>query len=217
MDSAENAKILSRKEREKFARQQDILNAARDLFIRKGFHNTTLEEIAHHAEFGKGTIYNYFGSKEELFYGIIEQLGAETFELIKSALATPGGAREKLTAYAKAIIAQARSHTDLFRLIFQEMHRAESPEYKEKLKQLDVRRKESLELALQPIREDIQAGKIRAIDPVKMIALFDGMVRSYCIDLFKNHLLLSTDDAEAAANFIVTVFFDGVMERNLEG
>ena len=217
MDSADNPKALSRKEREKFARQQDILNAARELFIRKGYHNTTLEEIAHHAEFGKGTIYNYFSSKEELFYGIIEQLASETFELIHVALTTPGSAREKLTAYAKAIITQARSHTDLFRLILQEMHRADSPEYKEKLRHLDARRKASLELAVKPITDEIQANRIRSIDPVKMIALFDGMVRSYCIDLFRNQLLLSAEDADAAANFIVTVFFDGVTERNFEG
>ncbi len=68
---------LCRKERERLARQQDILTAARELFLRQGYHETTLEEIARHAEFGKGTIYNYFDSKEDLFLAIFDQLIGE--------------------------------------------------------------------------------------------------------------------------------------------
>ena len=98
-------RVLPRKEREKRARQEEILTAARALFALKGYHDTTLEEIAHHAEFGKGTIYNYFSSKEELFYGIIDQLTAETVELaLASIRSTNGSAREKLTAYATAML-----------------------------------------------------------------------------------------------------------------
>ncbi|MBK7257414.1 MAG: helix-turn-helix transcriptional regulator [Ignavibacteriae bacterium] len=64
---------LSRKEREKRARQQDILKAARELIATKGFRDTTLDEIAQKAEFGKGTLYNYFASKEDIFHAIIDQ------------------------------------------------------------------------------------------------------------------------------------------------
>jgi AcrR family transcriptional regulator len=217
MEQANSPLMLPRKEREKIARQQDILKAARELFLSKGYHNTTLEEIARHAEFGKGTIYNYFTSKEELFYGIIEQLANETFELIKAALATPGGAREKLTAYAKSIIMQSRSNADLFRLIFQEIHRPDNQGYKEMPSKLDARRKESLKLILKPLTEEIHAQKIRSLDPEKMVAVFDAMVRFYCIDLVKNQLQLSLDEIDADAAFIISIFFDGVAERNPKG
>ena len=50
---------LSRKEREKRARQQDILKAARELIATKGFRDTTLDEIAQKAEFGKGMLQNF--------------------------------------------------------------------------------------------------------------------------------------------------------------
>ena len=64
---------LTRREREKLARQQDIVNAALELFAAKGFRDTTLDEIAQKAEFGKGTLYNYFASKEDIFHAIIDQ------------------------------------------------------------------------------------------------------------------------------------------------
>ncbi|MDP4176115.1 MAG: TetR family transcriptional regulator, partial [Bacteroidota bacterium] len=43
---------LSRKEREKLFRKQEIQLAAAKLFAEKGFNNTTLEDIAASAEFG---------------------------------------------------------------------------------------------------------------------------------------------------------------------
>lgn len=87
---SENSRhVLSRKEREKQLRQREILSSARELFLQKGYHNTTLEEIAQHAEFGKGTIYNYFSSKEELFYGILDDLIDEVHETAQSSINTP--------------------------------------------------------------------------------------------------------------------------------
>lgn len=48
-------------------KRQDILNSAMELFREKGFHNTRMEEIALKAGVGKGTLYEYFTSKQEIF------------------------------------------------------------------------------------------------------------------------------------------------------
>jgi AcrR family transcriptional regulator len=61
---------LSRKERERMTRESEILSAAEKLFTVKGFENTTMEEIAKLSEFTKRTVYQYFGSKENLFWPI---------------------------------------------------------------------------------------------------------------------------------------------------
>lgn len=52
---------------EKTNKKELILSAAQDIFIRKGYHSTTSEEIAKEAGVGKGTIYQYFGSKADIF------------------------------------------------------------------------------------------------------------------------------------------------------
>lgn len=44
-----------------------ILNSAFEIFRTKGFHNTKIEEIAKHAGIGKGTVYEYFSGKKEIF------------------------------------------------------------------------------------------------------------------------------------------------------
>ena len=62
--------IRDRKEREKEARRQAILDAARDVFSRDGFQTATMDQIAEAAELGKGTLYLYFPSKHDLFITI---------------------------------------------------------------------------------------------------------------------------------------------------
>lgn len=59
--------IQERKKREKENRRQQILAASKQLFADRGFHQTTMEEIANAAELSPGTIYLYFKSKDELF------------------------------------------------------------------------------------------------------------------------------------------------------
>ena len=62
---------MNRKERERLFKKQEILDAAIKIFATKGFKATTLDEIAEKSEFGKGTIYNYFSNKEEIYKEII--------------------------------------------------------------------------------------------------------------------------------------------------
>lgn len=56
--------VNSRRDRKKIATRSQILAAAIDLFSRRGLDAVTIEEIAAAADVGKGTIYNYFATKE---------------------------------------------------------------------------------------------------------------------------------------------------------
>jgi TetR/AcrR family transcriptional repressor of mexJK operon len=53
------------------AKRADILMAAGDLFMKKGFGGTTMDDIASLANVSKLTVYNHFGSKENLFSEVI--------------------------------------------------------------------------------------------------------------------------------------------------
>ncbi len=64
--------IAERKQREKEARIRQIQNSAASIFYKKGYGDTTMDEIAQAAEISKATIYLYFKSKEDLYFGIIE-------------------------------------------------------------------------------------------------------------------------------------------------
>jgi AcrR family transcriptional regulator len=57
--------------RRKQARPQELLNAALELFVEKGFSATRSDEVASRAGVSKGTLYLYFPSKEELFKAVV--------------------------------------------------------------------------------------------------------------------------------------------------
>jgi TetR/AcrR family transcriptional regulator len=62
-----------RHERRKDARPGELLAAALDLFVEKGFAATKAEEVAHRAGVSKGTLFLYFASKEELFKAVVRE------------------------------------------------------------------------------------------------------------------------------------------------
>jgi len=62
---------IRRKEREREARREAILEAARRVLARKGLHDATLDEIAEEAELSKGTLYNYYKDKQDLVVSLV--------------------------------------------------------------------------------------------------------------------------------------------------
>lgn len=58
-------------------KKQQILNAAYDLFINKGYNSSSIQDILDEATVSKGTFYNYFGSKAECLMAIMDSIGSE--------------------------------------------------------------------------------------------------------------------------------------------
>jgi len=59
-----------RREREKQKRREQILDAARKVFAKRGFKGATIEDIAGEAELSTGTLYLYFKSKDEMYFSL---------------------------------------------------------------------------------------------------------------------------------------------------
>lgn len=70
---AEGAKVEARWTRRKDARPAELLAAALDLFVERGYAGTRLDDVASRAGVSKGTLYLYYSSKEELFKAVIRE------------------------------------------------------------------------------------------------------------------------------------------------
>ncbi len=107
-----------RKVREFESRRRLILATAKDLFVRKGFAGVTLDDIASGIEFSKGTIYNHFGSKEEIYATILlEHLDILLAEL-QEAMGTAKDMAGRLWNSMKAYVRFYREHREHFKLLF---------------------------------------------------------------------------------------------------
>ena len=95
-------------------KREKILLAAQELFSEKGFHETTVEEIARQANVAKGTVYIYFDSKEQLFKEVIKsgfkELKRKTEEKIEST--------SKPLKKIKLIVETYFNYFDIYRSLF---------------------------------------------------------------------------------------------------
>lgn len=64
----------TRQARRAARRKAEILEAAANVFAENGFHRSTIKDIAEAADIAEGTIYNYFGSKDDLLISLIDWL-----------------------------------------------------------------------------------------------------------------------------------------------
>ena len=82
--------------RRKQARPGEILDAALDLFVERGFSATKLEDVASCAGVSKGTLYRYYDSKEALFRAVITQVLVPEVERVEQQVKSFKGPRSEL-------------------------------------------------------------------------------------------------------------------------
>ena len=89
-----------RRERRKQARPRELLDAALDLFVEKGFAATRSEEVAVRAGVSKGTLFLYFPTKPELFKAVIREHIGQLFPLWQQEYEQFVGSSAEMLRYA---------------------------------------------------------------------------------------------------------------------
>ena len=97
--SAQTATLSAKRERRKEARPGELLDAALDLFVEKGFAGTRAEEVAARAGVSKGTLFLYFQSKEELFKAVVRENISGRFKEWNEEFETFEGTAAEMLAY----------------------------------------------------------------------------------------------------------------------
>jgi TetR/AcrR family transcriptional regulator len=97
--STQTATLSAKRERRKEARPGELLDAALDLFVEKGFAGTRAEEVAARAGVSKGTLFLYFQSKEELFKAVVRENISGRFKEWNEEFETFEGTAAEMLAY----------------------------------------------------------------------------------------------------------------------
>jgi TetR/AcrR family transcriptional regulator, cholesterol catabolism regulator len=105
----------------------DIVRAALSLFEQKGYHGTSVGEIAERAGITKGAFYHHFGSKEELLQLIHDEFSAYQEETIRVALDRGDDPREQLRQLVLCMVEGIEKYRPHVTVFFQE-RRHLSPE-----------------------------------------------------------------------------------------
>lgn len=109
--------ISERKEREKEDLRKKILEAAKGLFLEKGYDQTSIRNIAEKIEYSPTTIYLYFKDKDSIFYALHSE-GFCLFNNRMSVLQSVADPFERLKAMGKIYIEFCKENKELYDLMF---------------------------------------------------------------------------------------------------
>ena len=109
----------SRRDREREAHRREILDVAERVFVRKGYFEATVEEIAQEAEFAVGTIYNFFKSKEVLYVQVVRKIAEVFLEAFEREVLTVGDPEKAIGALIELRLIHAEEHRGFFRVFLE--------------------------------------------------------------------------------------------------
>jgi AcrR family transcriptional regulator len=147
------------------ATRAKLLAAAAQEFARAGLERANVDAISVAAGYGKGTIYNYFASKEELFLAVVEDASAQAAASGPAPADAP--ARERLAALLAGFCAWAREHDAFARVLVRECLMG-TPGLYPRVIQAEAPLTGELEAIL---RDGSRRGELRADVPAELLAL----------------------------------------------
>ncbi|MBC7870367.1 MAG: TetR/AcrR family transcriptional regulator [Chitinophagaceae bacterium] len=104
------------------ARRTQILEAAAKVFAEKGFHPTTIKDVAKAAGIADGTIYNYFENKTALLFGILDRMTETAQQDVDLSDVTDLDFRSFLKVYLRhPLMALKADNFELFRVVISEI------------------------------------------------------------------------------------------------
>lgn len=112
------------------ARRSAILDAAMEVFAARGYHGSSIEEIAQQAEISKALIYEHFTSKKELHAELLAMYVAELFGRLEANATMGTTGEERLRGGVDAFLAFVEENRVAFRVLFRD---AADPEVAEVL------------------------------------------------------------------------------------
>jgi len=202
-DNKEAALYTSEKHKEQ--KKARIIKAAAQVFADRGFSGTVMADIADRAGIGKGTLYEYFDSKEDLFFAVFEWFTQETEAAAKVSISALGGSvSERLAVLSESVMQSWLEMKDLFTLVMEFWAASASSQMKQRFKGYfrqayeDFRR-----IVAALIREGIEHGEFREdIVPESVAA---ALVGSWDALLLQAWFDETFDPLTTARNFVAVL------------
>jgi len=183
-----------------------ILKVSKTLFSRFGLVKTTVDEIAKLARIGKGTIYHYFKSKEDIFAEVIQKESNILQEKIQQALKSEHTPQGKLTAFVKTRFRHLKELTNYYSAL--------KDDYLQHYSFIEETRREYLEREIQTVKDLLDEGMEKGVFEIKdtklaaesIIFLLKGLEYPWTAEKDK-------PDIERCTDQFLNIMFKGIEKR----
>ena len=185
-----------------------IEDAAIDLFLKQGYHATSMRQIADKAGLALGGIYNHFASKEEIFEGII--IDKHPYKQILPAILAAKGetAEEFYKNAAHIVISEMGRRPEFVNLMFIELVEFKGKHGAALLKEIVPK--------ILPVFEKVIKSRknLRVTNPALLMRSFVGLVVSYLItEIVISNSIISKMMPKNAEEAYVDIFLHGILKE----
>ena len=183
-------------------RRQAIIDTSAHLFARQGYHATGITELCTANELGKGALYHYIGSKEELLASIHDRVMDEVMAGADRVAEVGGTPSDQLAMLGDELLDVIHRYPDHVWVFLHEFPALTG----ERAEQFRVRRRAYEQRVEAVVRAGVEAGEFRDVDPWLTARAWLGM-HNYTYLWLKPGGRLS---ARAVANPFAEIFMRGI-------
>lgn len=188
------------------ARREAIIDTSARVFARRGYHATGINELCAANGLGKGALYHYIGSKEELLAGIHDRVMDEVMQGADRVAAEGGTPSEQLAMHGRElldVIHRYPDHVWVFLHEFPALTGARADQFRERRREYERR----VEAVLQA---GVESGEFRELDPRLTALAWLGMHNYTYLWLRAGGPLSARDVAAPFAD----IFMRGIADRS---
>ncbi|MGI6553692.1 MAG: TetR/AcrR family transcriptional regulator [Bacillota bacterium] len=198
----------SRKEKERNFRRKIIADAAERLFSANTFEFVTMEDIASEAEFAKGTLYQYFNSKDDIFAYVICRSIDEICEKIKKECLSEQTGQESLEKLIAIYYEYLQERKNLYISFIRLQLSNALPE--EIVTRVTNSHQQKMKLVQQVIERGLEEKIFLHEDAQMLLKTIDGIVRGFNFTFISDEYVI---DREESIGLIKKVLFGGILAK----
>ncbi|MFA6448886.1 MAG: TetR/AcrR family transcriptional regulator [bacterium] len=192
---------LSKKVMREQKRFDEILNAAQEIFLKKGFYGATMNEIAERALVSKFTVYQYFAGKDAILDGILARGFSILTRAVEKKIGDIKDPKRRFMALIRTELEFFESRKDFFQVLLIEKLNFESevkngivPSYREHIRFIE-----------KEFRKSIRQGFIRRVDPEDAAYMVFATLRAFALRwLFLGGKGRLSDKSEAVYDLVMS-------------
>jgi AcrR family transcriptional regulator len=183
------------REQSKAQTRQRLLDAARTVFLRHGYHATTVDAVAEEAGFTKGAVYSAFAGKADLFLALYEQRHRDRRNDFARLLRERGGPHGRQAGAYYWVQAMRQDRDWLLLLIEFWVHAARDPELRGRFAALHAEARRNIAEIFRTIALD--SGSPLPTDADRVARAHMALGNGYALESFLEPELLDRDDYQA--------------------
>lgn len=200
-------KKIALTEEDKEAQRQRIMQAAVKVFGKQGYHRSTITQIAQTADMGRGTLYWYFKSKEDLFREVILQFMHGSVQQLQEMINQEDSLEQTLRKIIRSWLDMAVEQPEYVHIMYSiYSHHAEGELAHELLSATTELYRQIIAFLEALFQKAIHSGQMRSADSYRLSRLMIGLIDGIVLQ----HLFVEPIQPEAMTEVVLGLMLKGL-------